>query len=716
MWLRKTMMAVVAIVLVMIPSLLAQAQDTAPFKLFFVNNGGVINQSDLLDIGALRGAKNVVYVKNGGTFSLRLTNGFSRWAEGGRYPGAQINGNLIENIGIDRRADFAFYNNSNEKFTFDPDVEPYIVPSLGGVEIDLTQNRSARLPAGVTLDSISSVGEGFYTWKIESDRDLRDLTMNARGLYMGVFLINSHPTAHQRLNPGVTPMVSGLGQAYANGGEFRLSGQELFRLVNENKNKITNSKDFVICFYGASNEETASTTLYALYYGAPGSKGIKTSTRLTTFIRVIDARPAPPPPVEMARVQISAETGGSVQIQGKTQLSESYPKGTQVTVLATASDGYQFEGWYQGVSRVSQALSYPFTLSSDVTLLAKFSKKVYMVQAVLDPASGGQITAPSSIEHGKPFTVGVRLNEGYEIDRWLINDADISHTGTSYQVPAHLSVQDLRIKVLLKKKQVDLTIQVQGSGQVLIDGVQALSKRVDYGTAVEIKAIAQDGWRFDRWDGAAGSDLQASQTQQRITLRANASIKAIFTKLDVQERVVNPRLLYGQRDALITWPAGSATSWVFKLIDATSNSVLQELNLQVPRVEFDNLNPSTTYKYQIIAKVNGKLPSDALEGSFVTEAFSAIDGLAPYFVGADQIALGQVFDLIWVDLASAERELPGFNYEVYWQTGTQTTALPFISPAAKIKSVRIPATRGTLVVKVKAGQTLIREIYFHKIE
>lgn len=712
MWLRKTMMAVVAIVLVMISSLTAQAQDEpAPFKLFFVNDGGVINQSDLVNIDSFRMGKNVVYVKNGGKFSLRLANGFSRWAEGANYPGAVVNGNLIENIGIARSPEFRFYNSKEEFLTRDMDVEPYIVPSLGAVEIDRTQNRSARLPDKVTLDSISTLGEGFYTWRIESDRDLRELKMQGQNMTIGAFLINAHPSAENRLEPGETPRVV----VHNREGSFSITGPALLELAGKNTNIITNPKDFVIYLYGDAHG-TARGTLYAYYYGTSPRSGSKLASRLTTFIRVIDARPASPPPVEMARVQISAETGGSVQIQGKTQLSESYPKGTQVTVLATASDGYQFEGWYQGASRVSESLSYPFTLSSDVTLLAKFRKKVYTVHAVLDPASGGQITAPSSIEHGKRFTVQVGLNEGYEIDRWLINDADISHTGTSYEVPAHLSVQDLRIKVLLKKKQVDLTIQVQGSGQVLIDGVQALSKRVDYGTALEIKAIAQDGWRFDRWDGAAGSDLQADQIQQRITLRANASIKAIFTKLDVQERVVNPRLLYGQRDALITWPAGSATSWVFKLIDSASNSVLQELNLQVPRVEFDNLNPGTIYKYQIIAKVNGKLPSDALEGSFVTEAFSAIDGLAPYFVGADQIALGQVFDLIWVDLASADRELPGFNYEVYWQTETQTTALPFISPAAKIKSVRIPATRGTLVVKIKAGQTLIREIYFHKIE
>lgn len=701
---------ILALLLVMISSLLAQAQDPVPFKLFFVNDGGVINQSDMLVRNSDRGGRNIVYIKNGGTFSIRLTNGFVRWAEGRQYPGARGNGNLIENIGINRRADFAFQDNSNKELIFDPDVEPYIVPSLGDVEIDLTQNRSARLPAGVTLDSISSVGEGFYTWKIRSDADLlRALSMQGSAqIALEAFLINDLPTAQKRLNIGVTPIAHSFVQSYTTNHQFSMTGAQLLALAREQSSLITNPKDFVIGMYGRG-WGTAAGTLYSDYYGPAGSSGAKPAARLITFIRVIDARPASPPPVEMVRVQISAEPGGSVQIEGKTQLSESYPKGTQVTVLATASDGYQFEGWYQGATRVSGALSYPFTLSSDVTLLAKFRKKVYTVSAVLDPASGGQITAPSSIEHGQRFTVGVRLNEGYEIDRWLINDADISHTGTAYEVPAHLSVQDLRIKVLLKKKQVTLSIQVQGSGEVLIDGVQALSKRVDYGSRVRLKAVAAEGSAFEHWLRGSGEVVGAGETS--ITLTESETIKAVFRRLEVQEGVATPRLLVGQSEALISWQAGTARSWSFRLLDASSNATLQELSLESPRVELTGLTPGKVYRYQIVARVEGKLPSSALEQSF-TMASHVEESIAPYLLGVDKLRAGEVFDLIWLDLSAEERALPGFGYEVLWQTATELSVLPFVEPNAKIKAIRVPTTEGKLVLRLKSRDTLVRELYF----
>lgn len=50
----------------------------------------------------------------------------------------------------------------------------------------------------------------------------------------------------------------------------------------------------------------------------------------------------------------------------------SYDEGTQVTVVAAAHTGYEFDGWYEGTQRVSQNLSYSFTITENKQLEARF--------------------------------------------------------------------------------------------------------------------------------------------------------------------------------------------------------------------------------------------------------------------------------------------------------------------------------------------------------
>ena len=65
-------------------------------------------------------------------------------------------------------------------------------------------------------------------------------------------------------------------------------------------------------------------------------------------------------------ISVNADTGGTVSGGGIAL------EGDNVTVSASASSGYSFEGWYEGGSKVSSSLSYTFTVSSNRTLTAKF--------------------------------------------------------------------------------------------------------------------------------------------------------------------------------------------------------------------------------------------------------------------------------------------------------------------------------------------------------
>lgn len=67
-------------------------------------------------------------------------------------------------------------------------------------------------------------------------------------------------------------------------------------------------------------------------------------------------------------VTITAENGTATG-------AAKYLKGAEVTVVATPNSGYKFNGWYNGDTSVSTSATYTFKAESDITLVAKFSRK-----------------------------------------------------------------------------------------------------------------------------------------------------------------------------------------------------------------------------------------------------------------------------------------------------------------------------------------------------
>lgn len=75
-------------------------------------------------------------------------------------------------------------------------------------------------------------------------------------------------------------------------------------------------------------------------------------------------------PQEKASVTVSGMEGGSVS--GGTGKAEI---GSEVTITAEPDEGYEFDGWYKGETKVSENAAYTFLVTEDVELTAKFKKK-----------------------------------------------------------------------------------------------------------------------------------------------------------------------------------------------------------------------------------------------------------------------------------------------------------------------------------------------------
>ncbi len=99
-------------------------------------------------------------------------------------------------------------------------------------------------------------------------------------------------------------------------------------------------------------------------------------------------------------------------------------------ITATANAGYSFEGWYDGETLLSTENPHKFTLSSDITITAKFKQEAaHVVLGFVKPGCEGMGTVSVSpagtpveggykYNHGTQLTLKASAAKGHEFVRW----------------------------------------------------------------------------------------------------------------------------------------------------------------------------------------------------------------------------------------------------------------------------------------------------------
>ena len=110
-------------------------------------------------------------------------------------------------------------------------------------------------------------------------------------------------------------------------------------------------------------------------------------------------------------VTVNKTEGGAVAGAGK------YVEGEEVTLIATANEGYNFIGWFEEEGKeVSKDATYRFIINSDVVLNAKFEK----VPEVVDPSEPTDPEEPTNPENpsnpGEPTDPSDPIDQGKPVD------------------------------------------------------------------------------------------------------------------------------------------------------------------------------------------------------------------------------------------------------------------------------------------------------------
>lgn len=190
-----------------------------------------------------------------------------------------------------------------------------------------------------------------------------------------------------------------------------------------------------------------------------------------------------------------------------------YVEGTQVSVSATASSGYNFSKWTSGSSSSSTQLStanpYSFKLTGNTTVYAQASLKTYTISYSANGGSGS--TSAQTKTHGTNLTLranGFTAPTGKSFKNW---NTKADGTGTSYAAGASYSAEgNATLYAQWSTNSYTVTFNANGG---TTPSTQTMSKA--YGASLgTLPTTSRDGYKFNGWYTATsgGSKITTSTT------------------------------------------------------------------------------------------------------------------------------------------------------------------------------------------------------------
>ena len=222
-------------------------------------------------------------------------------------------------------------------------------------------------------------------------------------------------------------------------------------------------------------------------------------------------------------VTAEPEEGGVVSGGG------TYDCGTEVTVVATPSDCYDFDGWFVGETLVSEDAEYTFTAEADVDLVAVFTLKTFEVTVTAEPEEGGVVSGGGTYDCGTEVTVTAEADECYDFVGWFVGETLVSEDA-EYTFTAEADV-DLVAVFTIKTYVVTSTAGEDGAvdpeGETVVDCGDDLLFTFTPDEGYGVDQVTVDGVPVD----VVGSPDTTDKTYNLEDIRDNHAIDATFKQV-----------------------------------------------------------------------------------------------------------------------------------------------------------------------------------------
>ena len=217
---------------------------------------------------------------------------------------------------------------------------------------------------------------------------------------------------------------------------------------------------------------------------------------------------------EIVEVEVEVEGSGTVSGDGE------YDVGDTVTLTATAADGWEFAGWYDGESCVVTSLSMTFTASVDKTYTAKFTEiPTYVV-------NGASYRRGELVTFTAPADV---IDEAGTTKLVCTGTSAFPTKGTSFSLSVS---EDLSFEWDLWTTNYLVEVEVDGAGAVSAtvggDLRAPLPAWVADGDTVTLTAMPASGCVFYRWTGDTLAGGALGDRALPIMVEGPVALTAVF--------------------------------------------------------------------------------------------------------------------------------------------------------------------------------------------
>lgn len=398
--------------------------------------------------------------------------------------------------------------------------------------------------------------------------------------------------------------------------------------------------------YGGSAESTA--TANTGYTFTQWSNGTKTA-KLTVTNVTANATYAASFGINAYVITYQAGTG----VASVTPTSETVNHGSNAAgSTATVATGYNFDGWYNGSTRVSTALKYgPTSVVKNMTLVAKGTIKTFAVTGTSQyrntdstgdwstGTSGGSVSGSGTYDYGSKVTLTASAATGYTFMGWFNTSGTSVGTSTTYTINSVTAA--VTVYARFQKNWYTVTY-TRGTG---VNSLSKTSERVAYnGTVTSETAVASTGYNSPTWTKSSGTGLLSvsagkatlSAIQSNCTLVASATINSYtisYTKnaniasISKTSETVN---YGGTATCTATLPANTAQytysfgGWYEGSTQVGTALALSVANITAART-FEARGVATVNKYTLTV-VNGSGSGTYDYGTKVTITASTIEG------------------------------------------------------------------------------------------
>ncbi|MGB5924636.1 MAG: C1 family peptidase [Dehalococcoidia bacterium] len=224
---------------------------------------------------------------------------------------------------------------------------------------------------------------------------------------------------------------------------------------------------------------------------------------------------------------IVSTTGGSVTGPGEGTFP--YDPGTVVNLVAEAEQGYRFVNWTGDVDEIADvdAAATTITMNDDYAISANF---IARYDLTIDSTAGGSVTGPGegtfTYDDGTVVNLIAEPEQGYRFVSWtgdVDEIADVQAATTTITIKGSSTITANFIA------RYDLSIVSTAGGSVTGPGEGTFT--YDDGTAVNLVAQPDGGYRFVNWTGDVDdiADVQAATTT--ITIKGDSTITANFEEI-----------------------------------------------------------------------------------------------------------------------------------------------------------------------------------------